>query len=106
MNSPSKDPLSYLVTTCTLISFDNTNEVDESVYWICATSSDDAYIKGMEIGSRCERACNDAFSKKFKFLGLVEIMPVYGNPTDGAQLGWRKLEAPDINEILSKVINR
>ena len=104
MNSSAKDPISYLVTTSTLISCDNTNEVDESVYWICASSSDDAYFKGVEIGSRCERACNDAFSKTFRFLGVVEIMPVYEYPTDGAQLGWRKFEDPDINEMMSKVI--
>lgn len=96
LNHISDTPVAYLVTVCWLMRERIPIEIDQSVYWISARSSKEAFLEAEKLGTRYAKSGNQAFSEQLEFMGVSEIMPVYEMPCNGAQLGWRKLQVDDL----------
>lgn len=43
------------------------------------------------MGASCVRAGNEAFSDKQYFIGITDLLPIYDDFEDGAELLWQEL---------------
>jgi hypothetical protein len=50
-----------------------------------------AFRRATEIGESDTRAGNDAFSDKQTFIGVTDLLPIYDQFEDGAELLWEEL---------------
>jgi hypothetical protein len=96
LNHISDKPIAYLVTVRWLMRARVPMEIDESVYWISANSSKEAFVEAEILGARYAKSGNQAFSEQLEYMGVSEIMPVYEMPRNGAQLGWKRLRVDDL----------
>ena len=71
---------------------------DRAPYWnnyrlIKAEDWRTAFLKATAMGETNARAGNDAFTGHQEFIGVTDLLPIYDELEDGAEVLWQELEA-------------
>ncbi|HCN78468.1 MAG TPA: hypothetical protein DIT13_14900 [Verrucomicrobiales bacterium] len=74
------------------------SNTDRPTYWnnyrlIKAGDWRTAFRKAAELGAANARVGNKAFSGHQEFIGVTDLLPIYDEFEDGAELLWQELEA-------------
>lgn len=64
-----------------------------------------AYRRAVEMGKSDADTGNRAYSSKSEFLGLTDLVPLYDDFEDGAELLWQELDAEDFRRRPLEILN-